>query len=136
MNIKLKKNRHFITTLTPKQMSDAGMALVFIFLLLELFLQSGYFYKIAILLLLINLIAPKIFYPFAVLWYGISKVIGACISKLLLTIVFVFIVMPVGLIRRLAGKDPMRINSFKSKVHSVMIRRDHFYTSYDIEKPY
>jgi hypothetical protein len=136
MNSKLTGNRHFITTLAPKQISDAGMALVFIFLLLELFLQNGYFYKIAILLLLINMIAPKIFYPFAFLWNGISKVIGACISKSLLSIVFVFIVMPVGLIRRLAGKDPMLTNSFKRKVHSVMIRRDHVYTSYDIEKPY
>jgi hypothetical protein len=136
MNSKLTENRHFITTLAPKQLSDAGMALVLIFLLLELFLPNGYFYKIAILFLLINMIAPKIFYPFALLWNGFSKVIGAFISKLLLTIVFVFIVMPVGLIRRLSGKDPMLKNSFKRKVHSVLIRRDHCYTSYDIEKPY
>jgi hypothetical protein len=136
MNSKLTGNKYFITTLTAKQISDAGMALVFIFLVLELFLQNGYFYKIAILLLLINMIVPKIFYPFAVMWNSISKVIGAIISKLLLAIIFVLIVIPVGLIRRLSGKDPMLTNSFKRKVQSVMISRDHCYSSYDIEKPY
>jgi len=87
-------------------------------------------------LLVINMIIPVFFYPFAILWYGLSGLMGDILSRVILTIVYIIVVLPVGFIRQVAGKDPLKLREFKKADSSVMIIRDHLYTSSDLEKPF
>jgi hypothetical protein len=129
------KNRT-ISKITEKQVIDAGMALTVVFLLLELFLKTGFYYKIALAMLAVNMIVPKIFYPFALLWFWLARFMGRYMNILIQAVVFVVLVTPVGVIRRLSGKDPLRLTGFRKGTSSVMVARDRLFTSTDIEKPY
>jgi hypothetical protein len=128
--------KYFNSDISRKKCSDAGMAAVLIMLLIGLFTRKVIFYQIGIPLLVINMIIPVFFYPFAILWFGLSGLMGNILSRIILSIVYIFMVVPVGLIRKLAGKDPLKLRGFKQADHSVMIRRDHIYTSSDLEKPF
>lgn len=115
---------------------DTGMAMVLILLLLELFLGSGTYYKLAIPTLVINMIIPRVFYPFAYLWFGFAHIMGTIMSKILLFLVFIIMVIPVGVIRKIIGRDNLKLKNWKKSSDSVFINRDHLYTANDIEKPY
>lgn len=122
--------------INKKKCNDAGQALVLIFLLLFFFSENSIFAKLAIPLLVLNMIMPIIFKPFAYLWFGLSNILGSIVSKVILTIVYIVILMPVGLLRRISGKDPMQLKKFKKGKSSVLIERNHLYTLADLEKPF
>jgi uncharacterized membrane protein len=115
---------------------DTGMAMVLILLSLEFLVGGSTFLKIAIPVLIINMIVPHVFYPLAYLWFGLAHLIGTLVSKILLFLVYIFVVMPVGLFRRAIGKDSMSIKKWKQGSDSVFKIRNHLYSASDIEKPY
>jgi hypothetical protein len=126
----------FRRPISRDQASDTGMAFVLICLILTFFLDNLMYVKIAIVLLMIDMVVPQIYkYP-AILWLGLSRIIGAVISRILLTAVFFIIVTPVGFIRRLFGFDSLKLREFGKDTGSVMIERDKSFTSDDLKKPY
>ena len=132
-----KKIKEFIPkTISPDQAKDTGMAMVLICLLIAFFGQKQQLGGIAILLLLINMICPKIYKPVAKIWLGLSHLLGTIISRVLLSIIFFGLVMPVGLLRRFLGKDSLQLKKWKKGRDSVFKARDHEFTSEDITHPY
>jgi len=121
--------------ISSRQALDAGLALVLIFLLLSLFIDPFYD-KCAILVLLICMIYPDAFKPFAYIWFKLSTILGYVASKILLSLVFFVIVLPIALIRRACGYDSMRIKAWQSNDQSVFVIRNHLFTSEDIKSPY
>jgi len=126
MDVKIK--------ITKEQSKDTGMALLLILLLLGLFLENGIYFKIAIPVLIINMIFPMFFFPMAIVWLGFSRLLGTIMSRVILTLVFIILVIPVGLIRRLIGKDTLKLKQFKNGDESVMEVRNHLFSSDDLEK--
>ncbi|MEM7371820.1 MAG: SxtJ family membrane protein [Bacteroidota bacterium] len=126
----------FSTHFTSSQNKDTGMAMVLILLLVGFFTQEVLFYKLAIPVLILDMIVPKAFYPLSILWYGLSNVLGTVMSKVILTLVFILIVLPVGLMRKMMGKDPMNLKSFGKGRDSVMIERNYTFGPKDIDKPF
>lgn len=122
--------------ISKKKASDAGMAAVLILLLLGLFLKNDAFYKWAIPGLIINMIVPKFYYPFAVLWFTLSNLLGTVVSKILLSVIFFVLVTPIGLLRRAFGKDSLYLKKFKKGKESVLNKRDYLFTAEDIKHPY
>lgn len=122
--------------LTNKQISDAGMAFVLIMLLLSLFLSTRIFLVIATVSLVINMSLPKTFYPFAVVWYPFSKFIGKVISSILLTVIYIVLVLPTGIVRKILVGDKLRLHDFKKSDSSVFHFRNHTFVPSDVEKPY
>lgn len=121
-----------------EQSKDAGLALVLI-LLLVAWIGAGIHHPLiaaAALGVLICMTAPRVFTPFAVLWYGLSRVMGAVVSRIVLTVVYMLLVVPVGLARRLAGADAMQLKRWKKADGSVFAERHHLYTKEDVEHPY
>ena len=131
-----KVTSYFHRTISKKQASDTGMAIVLVLLLIGLFSQNTIYYKIAIPVLIINMIVPMLFYPFAIIWLGFSHLLGTVVSKIILTIVYIVLVIPVGIFRRILGKDSLQLNEFKKDTGSVMKVRNYNFSSKDIEKPY
>ena len=58
---------------------------------------------------------PRIYRPVAVFWLGFSDLLGAVMSKILLSIVYFAVVTPIGILRRLAGKDSLKLRAFKAR---------------------
>ena len=133
---KLDKQPIFPTNISKKQATDTGMAAVLILLLVGFFTGNILYYKVAIPVLVMNMTFPMFFYPFAIFWFGFSHLLGTVVSKVLLSIVFFLLVIPVGFLRKLMGKDSMKLKEFKKAGSSVMIIRDHEFTAKDMEHPF
>ncbi len=112
------------------------MALVLILLIIGLVTENSIFFFLAAGFLLLNMIFPLFFRPFAWLWLGFSTLLGAVTSKIILLLIYLAIVLPVALIRRWMGKDSLLLRKFKKDDGSVLIQRDHVYRAEDLERPF
>ncbi len=125
-----------IKKITKDQSRDTGMAMVLLLLILYIRTKRDGILWAAIALHVVNMIVPRIYAPIAVLWFGFSHVLGTVMSKILLSILFFGLVTPIGLLRRLFGKDSLKLRAFKANKESVMLERNHMFVGHDIEKPY
>jgi hypothetical protein len=123
-------------SMTTDQCKDTGMAMVLIALLLMLATKHNYWTFCAIGLLVLTMIRPQIFKPVAVIWFGLSHLLGIITSRVVLSIIFFLVVTPIGVLRRLLGTDTLKLKSFKASHQSVMERRNHTFSADDIVKPY
>lgn len=121
------------TKVTKKETEEFGMVAILVSLFLALYFKRNGYVVAAFVITLITLISPIIFYPFAVFWFGLSKILNAISSALIMAIVFFGVVTPVALLRRLTGSDILKIKQFKKSNQSVMISREHQYERADLE---
>ena len=112
------------------------MAMVLLLLLFSAASKRETLVSIAIVALVVDMTVPQLYRPVAVLWLGLSHLLGTVVSKILLTLVFFTVVTPIGLARKLLGIDSLKLKDFKSGENSVMLIRNHTFTGEDIEKPY
>jgi Saxitoxin biosynthesis operon protein SxtJ len=115
---------------------DTGMAMVLLLLLVYIRTRRDGLLLGAIALHVVNMTAPRVYAPIAVVWLGFSHLLGAVMSKILLSILFFGLVTPIGLLRRLFRKDSLKLRAFKAGEESVMLVRNHRFVGSDIEKPY
>ena len=112
------------------------MALVLVLLLAWTASRKDGLAIAAIGIQVVNMIVPQVFKPAAIVWFGASHVLGAVMTRVVLSIVYFGVVTPVGLWRRAIGKDALQLRSFRSGRGSVMAERNHTFTASDIEQPY
>jgi len=122
--------------ITRDQAKDTGMAMVLICLLIAYFGQRPKFAALAIILLVIDMVWPPVFHYPAKVWFGLAHLMGAIMSRVLLTVLFFGLVTPLGLVRKLGGADPMQRKKWKKGNDSVFKTREHVYSAQDIEQPY
>ncbi len=122
--------------LSLKQISDSGMAFVLIALIVFLFTGDVRAIYVAFAAQLLNMTIPVVFKPFAWLWLGFSSIAGAIISRIILALVFLLIVTPMALLRRVLGKDTLMLKKFKKGSGSVFVTRDKTYDDSDIVSPF
>ncbi|GLU53176.1 hypothetical protein Dfri01_26370 [Dyadobacter frigoris] len=65
-------------------------------------------------------------------WYKFAEVLGAINGKILLSIVFFIVLVPVAILAKLGKKNPLSLKRESKK--SVFIDRNHKYTSKDLEQ--
>jgi len=128
--------RFFKRKITKDQSRDTGMAMVLLLLIVFATRKGGGYLIGAMVLHVLNMIVPQMYRPVAVLWLGLSDLLGSVVSKILLSIVFFAVVMPIGILRRLLGKDSLKLRVFKASQESVMLERNHTFTGKDLERPY
>jgi hypothetical protein len=126
----------FTWKITKDQSRDTGMAMVLLLLIAYIFLKLENCVFVAFALHVLNMTVPQVYRPIAIIWFGLSHLVGTIVSKVLLSIVFFIVVTPVGFLRRLLGKDSLQLKIFKASEESVMLQRNHIFTPADIEKPY
>jgi hypothetical protein len=126
----------FKTNVTKEQCRDTGMALVLVLLICLAVFKNTAFVPWAIVALVINMTAPRLYRPLAIVWLGFAHLLGTVMSKVILSIVFFLVVTPIALLRKMAGKDSLQLLAFKASRESAMVVRNHTFTAKDIEKPY
>ena len=112
------------------------MAMVLLLLLAAYASKRNGLTVAAIIALVVNMTAPQLFRPLAVVWLGVAHAIGFVMSRVLLSVVFALVVTPVALVRRLMGRDTLRLRAFKANEASVMTSRNHSFQARDLERPY
>ncbi len=87
----------------------------------------------ALALGLTGIFLPPLAAVLAWAWFGLAELLGAVMSRLLLSLVFFALVTPVGLWRRLRGKDSLRL---RPPEKSNWIERTHTFSAADLEKTF
>jgi hypothetical protein len=128
--------KKIFTGVNKRQAGEFGLVAILVSLFLALYFKKNGYVVAAFVFTLITLIVPIIFYPFAVFWFGLSKILNAISSRLMMAVIFFLVVTPVGLIRRLAGADNLKLKQFKKTSQSEMITRDHQYEPADLENTF
>jgi hypothetical protein len=126
----------FSSSISASQVKDSGMAFVLILLIIGLIIENNIFFFIAAGSLLMNMIFPKFFFPFAFIWLGFSAILGSITSKIILLMIYLVVVLPVALVRKLMGKDTLLLRNFKKDKGSVLMTRNHLFQAEDLEKPF
>lgn len=121
---------------TREQARDTGMAMALICLLFAYWGHHPRLLPLAIIILLVTMVVPQVFRPLAVLWFGLSHVMGNVVSKVVLSIIFFVVVTPIGLIRRMTGKDSLRLRQWKQDHSSVFVTREGVIRPEDLQNPY
>ncbi len=129
-------NDYFITRISKKQNVDTGLAILLILLIITFVGNNLFFVKLMLPVLLITMIYPKLLYPFAVVWFSLSKILGTLLSKIILSVIFVIMVIPIGFFRKMLGKDNLKLREFKKDKTSVFIDRNYLFSAKDLEKPF
>ena len=129
-------NKILPQSISKKEASDTGMAMTLICLLLGYFTKNTIYYQIAIPALVIDMAFPMFYYPFAMVWLTLTNLLGALVSRVLLSVVYIVILLPMGVIRRAMGKDALNLKGFKNSTTSVMVTRNHEFTADDIKNPF
>jgi len=119
-----------------EQARDTGLAMVLLLLLLAWIGGRPQLLPGTIALLLLCMLWPQAFRPLVRPWLGLSHLLGAVSSRLVLTLLFVLVVTPVGVMRRLAGADPLQLRQWKRNADSVLRVREGRFRPADLEHPY
>ena len=117
---------------TRKQSAEFGQVSVLICVFLAIYFKVWHYVTAAFWLMLVTLLLPGIFYPLAVIWFGLSKILSKISSYIILNLVFFILVIPVGLFRKMTGRGNLKINQFKKNRSSVMTERNHLYEPADL----
>ena len=64
---------------------------------------------VGVALALLSFIAPAVVRPLADAWAMLGRAIGRVTTPILLVIVFVLVVVPLGLLLRIFGSDPLKL---------------------------
>ena len=126
----------FPRDVSKAQCIDTGMAMTLILLLIGYFTGNAIYYKIAIPVLVLNMVFPKSYYHIAVFWLGFSMLLGSVMSRIILSIVFILMVIPMGFTRKLFGKDTLQLKNWKKSTETVMSIRNKTFLPEDLENPY
>jgi hypothetical protein len=128
--------KFFTRKITKDQSRDTGMAMVLLLLIVFATRKREVYLIGAMVLHVLNMIVPQLYRPVALLWLGLSDLLGSVVSKILLSVVFFVVVTPIGILRRLFGKDSLQLRAFKASKESVMLERNHTFIGSDLERPY
>jgi hypothetical protein len=126
----------FRNKISKDESRDTGMAMVLLLLIVAASRKREGYLFVAMAVHVVNMVKPEIYRPIAVLWLGFSDLLGAVVSRILLSMVFLFVVTPISLLRRWLGKDSLKLRDFKTGQGSVMVERNHTFVSKDLERPY
>ncbi len=122
--------------ITVDQCKDTGLAIILILMIIAWITKNITVILPGILILIITMTIPKILRPLSYLWFGLSYFMGGVVSKIFLTMIFIIIVTPVGLLRRILGKDPMGLKEWKNGQKSVLKEKNHTFVAEDIQRPF
>ena len=125
-----------MANISKVQERDTCLALTFLLLLIWLFVGKTVFVYMAMALLLFGMVWPGGMRPLAVGWFGLSHLLGKVMSTVLLSMVFFLVLLPVACVRRIMGKDALRLYQWRKDPGSCFVVREHVYTKEDLEHPY
>jgi len=124
------------SNISDKQVIETGIVFSFISILSFIIWKFNAGLWIGITILFISLALPFLLKPIAILWFGLAKVLSFITSRLILCVIFIFLVTPVGLFRRLIGKDSLQLKAFKKNKESAFVDRNHEFNSADLKYPF
>ena len=123
--------------LTNKQIIDSGMAFVLLTSGIGFLTDNKKLWLLSLVLLLINMTKPKIFHFPAIGWFKFSEMLGAVSSRIILSIIFFFVLLPIAFLKRtFSSEDNLKLKEWKKDNRSVFVERNHQFEAKDLTTPF
>ena len=90
--------------ISKDQSKEFGMIAILVASFLAFHFRDCNYMKAVLVLTVLTMFLPSVFYPFSFCWFGLGKILGNISSYILLGGIYLLIVVPVGLIRRISGR--------------------------------
>jgi hypothetical protein len=117
----------------PVQQRDTALALIFLLLLVWFFTDESFLLYVIMGVTLFSMLFPKLLTVPAGLWFGLAYYLSLASSKVIFCLIYVLLVLPVALVRRMLGKDGLRLKAYGTGKESAFIVREHVYTAKDLD---
>lgn len=117
-------------TLSEKQKIEALLVIVLGFGILYLIFDRLWLLQVGLGIGVLSLMFPFVKEGVLWLWFKIAEVLGWVNTRILLSLVFFVILLPVARLSRLFTNDKLQLKSSESSVYKT---RNHQYTKEDIE---
>lgn len=115
-----------------EQAKEFGLIAVLVTSFLAFHFRDYNYIKIAFLLTLLTILLPRVFYPLSFCWFSLGRILGNISSYIILGGIYFVVVVPIGLIRRISGKDSLQLKQFKKNRYSAMTDRSHVFDDTDL----
>tara|TARA_Y100001958_G_C21037370_1_gene408199 strand:- start:230 stop:640 length:411 start_codon:yes stop_codon:yes gene_type:complete len=94
------------------------IGIILIAIAITLFAKNNLFLKslgiISSVFLILGIIAPIMLKPFYLIWMIFAMILGWIMTRVILSLIFYFIVTPIGIIARLLGEDFLALKKVSS----------------------
>ena len=130
----MKSSKIIITRFSRVQLLETGLVLVLLSVILGIVRDEDNWLIVAVFVAGTGLVVPRLFYPVAVVWFSLGNLLSLVVSPLLLTLVFMLIITPIGLIRRWLGHDSLQLK--KSTDTTTFHLRNHTFTAADLKNSF
>ena len=64
---------------------------------------------VSALFLLVSLIAPRLLQPLNIVWFRVGLLLHKVVNPILMMLIFIISVVPIGLLLKALGKDPLHL---------------------------
>jgi len=115
---------------------ETGLILLFVDLLWIYYDFHNFQVIAGVVLVLILLLIPKVFFPLTWILIFCGKILNWMIPPIILALVFYLVIAPIGISRRLLGKDSLKLMGFKKDKSSLFSVRNKLFEREDILHPY
>lgn len=110
------------------------LVMVIGFLLLSYWLDQVVLSYVAAAIGILSVISQVLHRLILKLWFGLAKIFGFINSRILLTVVYVLVLLPLSLLSRLFGSNSVQLK--KKASGSYFVTRNHKYIKADLENPW
>lgn len=104
------------------------------FLILGMVLKVPWLNYVAIGVGVAALISQHLLRLILKFWFGLAKVLGFINSRILLTVVYVVVLLPLAFLSRMFGNNSVQLK--KKSGESYFVNRNHKYAKADLENPW
>lgn len=106
------------------------LVLVGAFIVLYYIFPKKIYLLVALIFILIGIVSPYLSSKISWVWLKFAELLGGVMSKIILSVVYFIILVPMALIQRLTHKNPLFL---KRKQGTYYINRNKQYSPKDIE---
>ena len=104
------------------------------FLVLYLIFKKDIFLYLATIIAITALVLPIVGKGIVWLWFKLAEILGWINSRILLSIVFFIVLLPISLAYKLTNKNPLQLKKETNK--SLYNTRNHLYKKEDFKFPW
>ena len=125
-----------------KELRQFGFAIGGILFAIEVYLlykrQSGspILISLGFLIIVLGLALPKILLPFQKVWMVLAVVLGFIMTRVILSILFYFVITPIGFLAKVFGKHFLDLKFHDSKNSYWNVREKKDYEKIDTERQF
>ncbi len=123
-------------TLTHRHARETGLVFALVSVVLSFVFDVHQFLYAAAVLTALSVAAPGTLMPVTRTWFGLAITLNRLVTPVVLATIYVFMVVPVGLVRRACKLDSLGRKEWNNCARTRYNIRNHKFRAQDLSNPY